>query len=142
MSRICLFEAGDFLVGLSVQHIIGTQTLDDFNHRHRDNGHNGQHIFHLQSFLAQQHIAGQQTSSIVLDINTDKEHFFLIVDQLVDEIDVPDSFAPLPPMYPLLASILCPRLILYKNSVAMVLDSNRLMPIYDQLQTDFGLVTK
>jgi len=141
MEKICLVEGGNFLLGIDIFDIVASKTLEEFVTPDQEQSYRNEDIYHLESLFSQQPFFTINADSIVLQLKTDVNFLFLIVDRVLDEIEAPDSKELLPPLYPSLAEQLCPQVVIYENSIVMVLDTTQVIPIHEKLQTGFGSVS-
>ncbi len=142
MEKICLVEGGNFLLGIKVDNIVARKTPSELSHREQEHFDHDINKFHLESFLTGKPLTAIESNSVILQLKTNNESFFLIVDKIIGEVKAPDKIEPLPPLYPSLTKQLCPRLMLYENSVVMILDPTQVIPIHEKLNADTDLVSR
>ncbi|CAK8712337.1 CheW-like domain-containing protein [Candidatus Electrothrix laxa] len=96
-------------------------------------------IFHLGSLLARKHCERPEPGSVFLQLHKGDNTFFLLVDQVIDEIELPEQTTRLPPPSPELAEQLCPQVAICMNLVVLLLDPAQVIPIARQLGPGVGL---
>lgn len=101
---------------------------------------NGEPFFHLCSLLACKRCERPEPGSVFLRLHTKKQTFFLLVDQIIDEIDLPEQTTRLPPPSPDLATQLFPQVAICMNLVVLLLDPNQVMQVAQQLGQGIGIL--
>lgn len=97
-------------------------------------------VFHLGSLLARKNCEHPEPGSVFLQLHKGENTFFLLVDQVIDEIELPEQTTRLPPPSPELAEQLCPQVVVCMNLVVLLLDPAQIMPVARQLGQGIGLL--
>ncbi len=132
MEKICLIQAGRFLIGIDAALIRSTRSIDSYA------ADEDTPLLHLESFFGQQPLAAQV--GIVLELDNESKLPALLIDRVIGEIDATVRFEPLPLLYPQLAAACCPRIFVDEQQVYLLLELEKIEPVHEQLQTDYGFV--
>ena len=97
-------------------------------------------VFHLVSLLARKNCEHPEPGSVFLQLHKGEKAFFLLVDQVIDEIELPEQTTRLPPPSPELAEQLCPQVAVCMNLVVLLLDPAQVIPVARQLGQGVGLL--
>ncbi|WLE98651.1 MAG: hypothetical protein QTN59_07380 [Candidatus Electrothrix communis] len=97
-------------------------------------------IFHLGSLLSRKHCEHPDPGSVFLRLHKGEKTFFLLVDQVIDEIELPEQTTCLPSPSPELAKQLCPQIAVSMNRVVLLLDPAQVIPLAEQLGQGIGLL--
>jgi hypothetical protein len=137
MKKVCLVRGGDFVLGIETRYILARQKgalPQEIASKERD-------IFHLSSLLARTHCEYPEPGSVFLQLHKGDKTFFLLVDQVIDDIELPDQTTRLPSPSPDLAGQLCPQVAVYMDLVVLLLDPAQVIPVARQLGQGVGLLT-
>jgi hypothetical protein len=136
MKKVCLVKGGNFVLGIEARYIL--------SRRHKMLPHETagkeREIFHLGSLLARKHCEHPEPGSVFLQLHKGKNTFFLLVDQVIDEIELPEQTTRLPPPSPELAEQLCPQVAVCMNLVVLLLDPAQVIPVARQLGQGIGVL--
>jgi hypothetical protein len=138
METICLLEAGNYLLGIDAAAIIRKQSVKDFLAEEQAQP---LPLIHLSSFFGQQPLATLQSTQLVIEMESGDGPLALLLDRLIDEIEAPDRFEPLPLLYPGLAKLCCPRVMTHDDQIVLLLDVRELDSVRAKLKTTCGLIT-
>ena len=136
MKKVCLVKGGNFVLGIETQYILSRQNEilpPEIKGR-------GKEIFHLGSLLARKHCRHPEPGSIFLHLQKEEHSFFLAVDQVIDEIELPEQTTRLPPPSPALAEQLFPQIAVCMNLIVLLLDPARIVPVAQELGNGVGLL--
>lgn len=97
-------------------------------------------VFHLSSLLACKHCDRPEPGSVFLQIKKGKSSFFLLVDQVIDEIELPAKTTRLPPPSPEFAQQLFPKVAVCMNLIVLLLDPGQIIPVAQKLGPKIGLL--
>ncbi|MDU9048817.1 MAG: hypothetical protein Q3M30_08185 [Candidatus Electrothrix sp. Rat3] len=97
-------------------------------------------IFHLGSLLSQKHCEHPEPGSVFLQLHKGEKAFFLLVDKVIDDIELPEQTTRLPPPSPALAEQLCPQVAVCMNFVVLLLDPAQVIPLAERLGQGIGLL--
>ena len=138
MERICLLEAGKFLLGIDAAAIIREETIKTFiaEEKGAENA-----LIYLASFLSQQPPVLLDERNCGIVVASGEKKLLLVVDRILEEIHAPDDFESFPLLYPELAKSCCPKIFVYKNQVVLLFDTCELDLIYEQLGTSYGRIS-
>ncbi|MCI5164638.1 MAG: hypothetical protein D3903_00770 [Candidatus Electrothrix sp. GM3_4] len=131
-----MVRGGDFVLGIEDRYILSRQNgalPQKIASKERE-------IFHLSSLLARTHCEHPEPGSVFLQLHKGDKTFFLLVDQVIDDIELPDQTTRLPPPSPELAEQLCPQVAVYMDLVVLLLDPAQVIPIVRQLGQGVGLL--
>ncbi|MCW5200179.1 hypothetical protein VU05_05780, partial [Desulfobulbus sp. F1] len=110
MKKICIAQAGRFLLGIAKHDIIGRMSWAEAASLLKQDSK----IVQLSVLFAQQPGEEPQPDAICLEMRGKDESFFLVADQLIaDEVEVINPPGPLPPVCPRLAARLCPQVTIW-----------------------------
>lgn len=101
-------------------------------------------IFHLGSLLACKHCEccdRPELGSVFLQLEKGKSSFFLLVDQVIDEIELPAETTRLPPPSPEFAQQLFPKVAVCMNLIVLLLDPGQIIPVAQKLGPKVGLLS-
>jgi hypothetical protein len=138
MKKICLVNGGDFVLGIEAQYILSRQvggkpaqpaTAEESR------------VFHLGSLLSRRSCDLVPSDSVILHVHKDGKTFFLLVDRIIDDLELPEAPVAGPPACPALAEQLCPQVAICKNLVVLLLDPAQIIPVSEQLGDKVGWVT-
>ena len=132
MEKICLIQAGRFLIGIDAALIRATRPIGSYAAK------GDTPLLHLESFFGQQSLEAEVGN--VLELADGSELPALLIDRVIGEIDAPIRFEPLPLLYPELAATCCPQIFVDEQQVYLLLDVEKIEPVHEQLQTDYGFV--
>jgi hypothetical protein len=136
MKKVCLVQGGKFVLGIEDRYILSRHNgmlPQEIASKERE-------IFHLGSLLARKHCEHPEPGSVFLQLHKGKSTFFLLVDQIIDDIELPEQTTRLPPPSPGLAEQLCPQVAVCMNLVVLLLDPAQVIPIAQQLGQGIGLL--
>jgi hypothetical protein len=135
MKKICIAQAGRFLLGIAEHDIIGRMSwAEAASLLKQDNK-----IVQLSALFAQQPGGEPQPDAICLEMRGKDESFFLVADQLIaDEVEVINPPGPLPPVCPRLAARLCPQVTIWGDSAVLLLNPAQIIPVADELGNGIG----
>ncbi len=133
MDKICLVEGDEFSVGIEVQHIIDRTV---YNRVPRT----GVDMFHLGALLSRRLCSSPEQDAACLHLQTAAGPLFLLVDRIVGEIESTDADDPvvLPAACPPLSRQLCPRVMIYDDSVVLIMDPTQIRPVFGHFRSDIG----
>lgn len=136
MKKVCLVQGGNFVLGIEARYILSRQhgMLPQ-----KTAGTTGE-IFHLGSLLARKQCDRPDPGSVFLQLHKGKKTFFLLVDQVIDEIELPEQTTRMPPPSPELAEQLCPQVAVCMNLVVLLLDPGQVIPVARRLGQGIGLL--
>lgn len=132
MDKICLIKAGKFFLGVDSACIRSTLHVSDLTRPEEDK----ESPVHLESFLAQQNFSAVGEKIVFLESNSQKEIPGLLVDSVLDPIIVPESLETLPSLYPSLAERCCPKIFIYNDHPALLLDVAGLVEVFLEYNND------
>ncbi|MCI5212263.1 MAG: hypothetical protein D3910_26555, partial [Candidatus Electrothrix sp. ATG2] len=136
MKKVCLVKGGDFVLGIEARYIIARQQeIPPPETVTKESG-----VFHLSSLLAQKRCEGLEPGAVVLYLQKGEHTFFLLVDQVIDEIELPEQTTQLPPPSPALTEQLCPHVAIYMNLVVLLLDPAQVISVARQLGQGIGIL--
>jgi hypothetical protein len=139
MKKICLVQGGDFVLGIDSRSILsrqsGTAAVQSAAERNRE-------VIHLGALLSRQSFETPAPDWVILELRAGKTSFFLLVDQVVDELEVARQPTALPPSSSALAGKLCPAAVVIGNNVVLLLNPARVLPVADQLGNRAGRPAK
>ncbi|MCI5144738.1 MAG: hypothetical protein D3923_04245 [Candidatus Electrothrix sp. AR3] len=133
MNTICLVKGGTFLLGIDIQDIITRTTYDKVA---QDS--TCERMFHLGALLSQQPCSTLESNAPCLQLKTQTGSLFLLVDQVMEEIELKEEPIPLPSTSPSLAKQLCPQAVIHGTSAVMLLASTEIESISEQLGDGIG----
>ncbi len=138
MEKICLLEAGSFLVAVDNAVIVRTQNSLSFLAGEFERN---TPVVHLESFF--QHTASGMLNpdSLIVEVTARNKYLALLVDRKVEEIPAPEHFEELPLLYPSLARRCCPQITLYHKRAALLLNVAEIMPVLKEMKQRHGLFT-
>lgn len=135
IEKICLVQAGKFLLGIDAAVIHATHPADEYaKEREPDTP-----LLHLDAFFGQQSLEAVATE--VLELVEEFVLPALLVDRVIGEINAPDHFEPLPLLYPELAECCCPQIFLHEEQVFLLFEPGKIKQVCDQLYTGHGFIT-
>ncbi|MCI5191197.1 MAG: hypothetical protein D3905_15715 [Candidatus Electrothrix sp. AS4_5] len=137
MKKVCLVKGGNFVLGIEDCYILSRQngTLAPETVKKKIN------IFHLSSLLSCKHCDRPEPGSVFLQIKKGKSSFFLLVDQVIDEIELPAETTRLPPPSPEFAQQLFPKVAVCMNLIVLLLDPGQIIPVAKKLGPKIGLLS-
>jgi len=138
MKKVCLVKGGNFVLGIEACYIRSRQNGLLTPETEVTEGN----IFHLGSLLGRKHCDRPESGSVFLQLEKGKNNFFLLVDQVIDEIELPEQTTQLPPPSPGLAQLLFPNVAISMNLVVLLLDPGQIIPVANQLGQGIGLLAK
>ncbi|HIP82328.1 MAG TPA: hypothetical protein EYH19_01930 [Desulfocapsa sulfexigens] len=138
MERICLLEAGKFLLGIDAAVIIREETVKTFIAEEKGSENV---LIYLASFLGQQPPVLLDEKKCGIVVASGEKQLLLVIDRILEEIHAPDDFESFPLLYPELAKSCCPKIFVYKNQVVLLFDTCELDLIYEQLGTSYGRIS-
>ncbi len=138
MEKICLVEAGKYLLGIDVAAIIRTLSVDSFVEEECEQEAS---LIGLASFLGQHDRPFSQSECFVVEVKTSAEPLTLVLDSILGEIEVPGRFEALPLLYPELARCCCPQIIIHKNQPVLLLDGDGLDAVRGRVKGDYGRIS-
>ncbi|MCI5219484.1 MAG: hypothetical protein D3914_09910 [Candidatus Electrothrix sp. LOE2] len=136
MKKVCLVKGGNFVLGIEARYILSRQ----HGMLPQETAGKAGEIFHLGSLLARKPCNRPEPGSVFLQLHKGEKTFFLLVDQIIDEIELPEQTTRLPPPSPELAEQLCPQVAVCMNLVVLLLDPGQVIPVARQLGRGVGLV--
>lgn len=136
MKKVCLVKGGNFILGIEARYIL-TRQNGILPH---ESISKEQDIFHLGSLLARKQCEQPELGSVFLLLKKGENTFFLLVDQVIDEIELPEQTTRLPPPSPELAEQLCPQVAICMNLVVLLLDPAQVIPVARELGQGTGLL--
>ena len=136
MNKVCLVKGGDFVLGIEDRYILSRQN----GMLPREIASKDRAFFHLGSLLARKHCEHPEPGSVFLQLHKGEKTFFLLVDQVIDDIELPEQTTRLPPPSPELAEQLCPQVAVCMNLVVLLLDPAQVIPIAEQLGQGIGVL--
>ena len=136
MKKVCLVKGGDFVLGIEECYILSRQN----KMLPQEIASTERKAFHLGSLLSQKHYEHPEPGSVFLQLHKGEKTFFLLVDQVIDEIELPEQTTRLPPPSPELAEQLCPQVAVCMNRVVLLLDPAQVIPLAEQLGHGIGLL--
>ncbi|MCI5208387.1 MAG: hypothetical protein D3910_06245 [Candidatus Electrothrix sp. ATG2] len=136
MKKVCLVKGGNFFLGIEARYILSRQkgTLP------QETVSKERVILHLGSLLSQKHCERPEPGSTFLHLHKGKNSFFLLVDQVIDEIELSEQTTRLPPSSPKLTDQLCPQVAVWMNRVVLLLDPAQVIPVAQKLGQGIGIV--
>jgi hypothetical protein len=135
MKKICIAQAGRFLLGIAEHDIIGRMSWAEAASLLKQDSK----IVQLSALFTQQPGGEPQPDAICLEIRGKDESFFLVADQLIaDEVEVINPPGPLPPVCPRLAARLCPQVTIWGDSAVLLLNPAQIIPVADELGNGIG----
>ncbi|CAK8721412.1 MAG: hypothetical protein CDV28_10434 [Candidatus Electronema aureum] len=135
MKKICIAQAGRFLLGIAEHDIIGRMSWAEAASLLKQDSK----IVQLSALFAQQPGGEPQSDAICLEMRGKDESFFLVADQLIaDEVEVINPPGPLPPVCPRLAARLCPQVTIWGDSAVLLLNPAQIIPVADELGNGIG----
>jgi len=139
MNKICIIEAGEFLLGIDTSTIVSIRDMGIFiSDKQADNPS----LFHLASFLSMQSLPIPEGDKVVIEVKNDTEiSTTLLVNRVIGEIEAPSHFEPLPLLYPDLASKCCPHVLLHNEQVVLLLDVIELIATAEKIDTAHGILS-
>lgn len=136
MKKVCLVKGGNFVLGIETRYILSRRN----GILPRNTAEKEQEIFHLGSLLARKHCQDPEPGSIFLHLQKEEASFFLLVDKVIDEIELPEQTTHLPPSAPELAEQLFPQIAVCMNLIVLLLDPARIIPVAQGLGKGVGLL--
>ncbi|MCI5123985.1 MAG: hypothetical protein D3925_05800 [Candidatus Electrothrix sp. AR5] len=136
MKKVCLVKGGNFILGIEARYIISRQN----GMLPQEKTSKEKEVFHLGSLLARKKCKHPEPGSVFLQLHKGEKTFFLLVDQVIDEIELPEQTIRLPPPSPELAEQLCPQVAVCMNLVVLLLDPAQVIPVARQLGQGVGLL--
>lgn len=131
-----MVKGGDFVLGIEACYILSRQQ----EMLPQEIVSNERAIFHLGSLLSRkQGECPGEPGSVFLQLQKGESTFFLLVDQVIDDIELPEQTTQLPPPSPALAEQLCPQVAVWMNLVVLLLDPAQVIPLAQQLGQGIGL---
>jgi len=137
MEKICLLEAGKFLLGIDAAAIVREETIKTFIAEEKGPENI---LIHLASLLSQQSPVLLDENNCGIVVESGDKQLLLVIDGILEEITSPDGFESLPLLYPELAKSCCPKIFVYKNQVVLLLDACELDSVCEQLGTSCGRI--
>ena len=134
MDRICLVEAGLFVVGIDAGSISAIQSREDLGAQERK-------LVDLESFFRQTVPQSRQTEACVLAMSSGCQLPDLLVDRVIVELDRPRRCEPVPLLYPELARECCPEIFLYEKQPVLLLNPEGFIRVSKKLPPDTGVVS-
>ena len=138
MKKVCLVKGGNFVLGIEARYILSRQNGMLAPETEAREGN----IFHLGSLLGRKHCQRPEPGSVFLQLEKGKNNFFLLVDQVIDEIELPEQTTQLPPPSPELAQLLFPQVAVCMNLVVLLLDPGQIIPVARQLGQGVGMLAR
>ncbi|WP_446009188.1 hypothetical protein [Candidatus Electrothrix sp.] len=138
MKKVCLVKGGNFVLGIESSYILSRQNGMLAPETAAQEGN----IFHLGALLARKHCKRPEPGSVFLQVEKEKNNFFLLVDQVIDEIELPGQTTRLPPPSPELAHILFPQVAVCMNLIVLLLDPGQIIPVARQLGQGIGVLAR
>jgi hypothetical protein len=138
MKKVCLVKGGNFVLGIEACYILSRQNGMLPPETEAKEGH----IFHLGALLGHKHCDRPEPHSVFLQLKQGKNNFFLLVDQVIDEIELPEQTTQLPPPSPELAQRLFPNVVVSMNLIVLLLDPGQIIPVARQLGQGVGLLAR
>ncbi|MCI5139492.1 MAG: hypothetical protein D3922_14030, partial [Candidatus Electrothrix sp. AR1] len=136
MKKVCLVKGGDFVLGIEARYILSRQ----HGMLPQETASKEREIFHLGALLARKHCERPEPGSVFLQLHKGENTFFLLVDQVIDEIELPKQTTCMPPPSPELAKQLCPQVAICMNLVVLLLDPCQVFPVARKLGPGVGLL--
>ncbi|MCI5149838.1 MAG: hypothetical protein D3916_10720, partial [Candidatus Electrothrix sp. MAN1_4] len=136
MKKVCLVKGGNFVLGIETRYILSRQNEMLAPGTAVQEGN----IFHLSSLLDRRHCDRPGPSSVFLHLEKEGNKFFLLVDQVIDEIELSGHTTRLPPPSPELAQTLFPQVAISMNLVVLLLDPGQIIPVARQLGQGIGIL--
>ncbi len=138
MKKVCLVKGGNFVLGIEACYILSRQNGLLAPETEAKEGN----IFHLGSLLGRKHCQRPEPDSVFLQLEKRNNNFFLLVDQVIDEIELPEQTTQLPPPSPELAQLLFPQIAVCMNLVVLLLDPGQIIPVARQLGQGIGVLAR
>ncbi len=138
MKKVYLVKGGNFVLGIEACYIRSRQNGMLAPETEAQEGN----IYHLGSLLGRKHCDRPESGSVFLQLEKEKNNFFLLVDQVIDEIELPEQTTQHPPPSPELAQRLFPNVAVSMNLVVLLLDPGQIIPVARQLGQGIGLLAK
>ena len=138
MEKICLLEAGSFLVAVDNAVIVRTQNSLSFLAGELERN---TPVVHLESFFLHTTARVLNPDSLIVEVTARNKYLALLVDRKVEEIPAPEHFEELPLLYPSLARRCCPQIILHHKRAALLLNVAEIMPVLKEMEQRHGLFT-
>ena len=120
-------------MGIDVRNIVSRTTYGD-------TARTGADMFDLGSLLSCRPFDAPKSDMTCLRLQTDTGVLFLLVDQVVKEIEITEPPVPLPSSSPPLAGQLCPKAVIHENSVVLLLEPTQVVPVCKRLGNDIGRI--
>jgi hypothetical protein len=136
MKKVCLVKGGNFVLGIEACYILSRQNEMLAPETAVKEGN----IFHLGSLLNRRHCDRPEPGSVFLHLEKEGNKFFLLVDQVIDEIELSEHTTRLPSPSPELAQALFPQVAVSMNLVVLLLDPGQVIPVARQLGQGIGLL--
>jgi hypothetical protein len=138
MKKVCLVKGGNFVLGIESCYILSRQNGMLAPETEVTEGN----IFHLGALLGRKHCQRPEPDAVFLQLEKENNNFFLLVDQVIDEIELPEQTTQLPPPSPELAQLLFPSVVVSMNLVVLLLDPGQVIPVARQLGQGIGLLAR
>lgn len=138
MEKICLVEAGEYLLGIDAATVIRQMDVNSFMDEEQEDEPS---LISLASFFNQNTAVDCQAKSFVVEVKSSGKPLVLLVDRLVDELEGAVHFQSLPLLYPEFARRCCPRIMLHKDQPVLLLDVAGMEVIHAMLENDCGVIS-
>jgi hypothetical protein len=136
MDKICLVEAGNYLLGIDAAAIIGKTDLESLVKGERMDD---MVLLFLEPFFLQDKMNPSRLEFRVLELHDAAGSFFVALDTIRGEVPVGTHFETLPLLYPADARRCCPRIMMYGEEPVMLMDSGGLQEMVQQSHGECGV---
>jgi hypothetical protein len=138
MERICLVEAGNYLLGIGAAAITRKLSVDSFV---EEDCEHETSLIALAPFFDQDERPLSQAERFVVEVKTSAEPLTLVLDSILGEIEAPGRFEAPPLLYPELARCCCPQMITHNGQPVLLLDEDGLDGVRARLKSDYGAIS-
>lgn len=137
MENMYLLESGDYLLGIESAAIIRIMDRNSWGETQL----NDALLICPASFFNQSDAVLSDSEFSIIEIVNGANALFLLIDRIVGEIEGPQFFESIPRLYPQLASLCCPQIMIHDDKPVLLLDGAGLEAVHRQLGNEYGLIS-
>ena len=138
MKKICLLEAGNYLLGLDDTLIMRRLSVDECA---GENFEDSTPLIFPASFFGGCDLPPSWSELLVIQVKNSADPLFLLFDRNLGEINAPERCASLPMLYPELAGYCCPQIITHNNQPVLLCDPDGMTTVLAKQRNNYGVVS-
>ncbi len=138
MEKICLIKAGDYLLGIDTSVILKKQEINSFIAEEQSDEIS---LILLTSLFDKHASVFPEPKGFILEVKSTVGSQILVVDSCSAKIIEPEYCESLPLLYPDLARICCPQILIHEDQPVLLLDTDGLETVLASLKTDVAVIS-